>query len=93
MDTILTLKKEIRDAADVVAAAFFQKLSPKLNNLSKAEAYEMAGRRWIDDQIKRGNIKGYRIGNGGKNSKIYFSRLEIAALMLAESTYEAELKE
>lgn len=69
--------------AAVAADAVVARLYPQLDELSKSQAEELHGRRWLDYHIKAGNIVPRRKGSA-RNSKKVFSRMEICALWEAE---------
>lgn len=69
--------------AAVAADAVVARLYPQLDELSKRDAEELHGRRWLDFHIKAGDIAPHRKGHA-KNSKMVFSRMEINALWEAE---------
>jgi len=74
------------------ALATLKLQNPSFDEVTKSEAYKIAGsRRWLDGHIKKGNITPVRRGTA-KNSPVYYSRLEIAALKEAEATLKAEPK-
>lgn len=86
------LKNEIIETTQLAALAILQLQNPAFDEVTKSEAYEIAGsRRWLDFQIKKGNIKGRRRGKA-PNSPIFFSRLDIAALKRAEKTVHQIIK-
>ena len=84
MATIASDFNEILHLATIVAAAIVRQTHPNDDLISQRQAYEEFGRRWI---VKRtapsGVLKPIRQG-GAKNSKLMYSRLEIAALVEAE---------
>ena len=80
------LKTEIMQATELAALAVLRLQNPAFDEVKLKEAYKIAGsERWLKFHIKRGNIKPIRRGTA-KNSPIYYSRLEIAALKKAEAT-------
>ncbi|KAA6352393.1 hypothetical protein EZS27_000343 [termite gut metagenome] len=82
---IITLKQTIIEATELPVIATLKQLYPSFDDVKLNEAYKIAGsERWLKSHIKQGNIKGIRRGTA-KNSPIYFSRLEIAALKKAEA--------
>lgn len=82
---LFTLKQHITEAAELSALAIAKQLFPAFDEVKLKEAYQIAGSvRWLKFHIKRGNIKPIRRGTA-KNSPIYYSRLEIAALKKAEA--------
>jgi hypothetical protein len=82
---INTLKQTIIEATELPVIATLRQLYPSFDDVKLSEAYKIAGsERWLKNHIKQGNIKGIRRGTA-KNSPIYFSRLEIAALKKAEA--------
>lgn len=88
---LYTLKQIILDAAEVTALAVVRLQNPAFDDVKYAEAVKIAGsERWLKFHIKQGNIKPIRRGVA-KNSPIYYSRLEIAAVKKAEAT-ELQLK-
>ncbi|MDL1914136.1 MAG: hypothetical protein FDW93_06415 [Bergeyella sp.] len=83
------LKTEIMEATELAALAVLRLQNPAFDEVKLKEAYKIAGsERWLKYHIKQGNIKPIRRGNA-KNSPIYFSRLEIAALKKAENNAKA----
>lgn len=90
---LVKVKIEFMEAATLAALAVIQLQNPGFDDVKLTEAYKIAGsERWLKEQIKRGNIKGRRKGTA-KNSPIYFSRMEIAALRKAEGTLKAKFKD
>lgn len=88
---LYTLKRIILDAAEVTALAVVRLQNPAFDDVKYAEAVKIAGsERWLKFHIKQGNITPIRRGVA-KNSPIYYSRLEIAAVKKAEAT-ELQLK-
>lgn len=88
---LFTLKQQIYESAQLGALGVIQQLYPALDEVKYAEACIIAGsERWLKWHIKQGHIKGVRRGPA-KNSPIYYSRLEIAALKRAEAELNAKL--
>jgi hypothetical protein len=87
MRDLFFLKRDLMKGAELGALAILKLQNPSFDDVNYREACEIAGRRWLDFHIKKGNIKGTRRGIA-KNSPIYFSRLEIAALKRAEAELE-----
>jgi hypothetical protein len=83
MTTILQNKDLLMRVATVAADAVVARLHPQLDELSKRQADELHGRRWLDYQIAAGNIAPVKKGPA-KNSKKVYSRTEINALWQAE---------
>lgn len=82
---IFTLKQTILDMAEVAALTVLKLQNPAFDEVTTKEAYRLVGnRRWLDFHIKAGNLTPIRRGRA-KNSPIYWSRLEIAALKKAEA--------
>lgn len=90
MRDVFFLKQDLMRGAELGALAILKLQNPSFDDVNYREACEIAGRRWLDYHIKRGNIKGTRRGIA-KNSPIYFSRLEIAALKRAEAELKGEI--
>ncbi|MNE07391.1 hypothetical protein D3C80_1000080 [compost metagenome] len=83
---LFTLKQQIIEATEMAALAILRLQDPSFDEIKLTEAYKIAGsERWLRYHIKRGNIKGVRRGTA-KNSPIFFSRLDIAALKKAEAS-------
>lgn len=83
---LFTLKQTFLDAAEITALAVVKLQNPAFDEVKYAEAVKIAGsERWLKFHIKAGNIKPIRRGTA-KNSPIYYSRLEIAAVKKAEAT-------
>jgi hypothetical protein len=82
---IFSLKQMYMELGEIVAKATVKQLYPAFDEVKLNEAYQIAGsERWLKYHIKQGNIKPIRRGTA-KNSPIYYSRLEIAALKKAEN--------
>lgn len=90
---LFTLKQVYLDGAETAALAVMKLLNPSFDQVKYSEAVKIAGsERWLKYHIKKGNITKLRGGTGtAKNSPIYYSRLEIAAVKKAEAA-EATLK-
>ncbi len=70
--------------SEIAALNVLRLQNPAFDEVRLNEAYKIAGSvRWLKSHIKAGNIKPIRRGTA-KNSPIYYSRLEIAALKRAE---------
>jgi len=83
---LFTLKQTFLDAAEITALAVVKLQNPAFDEVKYAEAVKIAGsERWLKYHIDKGNIKKIRRGTA-KNSPIYYSRLEIAAVKKAEAT-------
>lgn len=83
---IYTLKQQIIEATEFAAMAVLRLQNPSFDEVKLSEACKLAGsERWLKYHIKKGNIKPIRRGTA-KNSPMYFSRLEIAALKKAEQS-------
>lgn len=88
---LYSLKKQIMETTELAALAVLRLQNPAFDEVKLKEAYRIAGsERWLKFHINRGNIKPIRRGNA-KNSPIYYSRLEIAALKKAEAELEIKL--
>lgn len=73
------------ETVELAALAVLRLQNPSFDEVKLNEAYQIAGsERWLKYHIKQGNIKPIRRGTA-KNSPIYYSRLEIAALKKAEN--------
>lgn len=89
---LYTLKRQIIETTELAALAVLRLQNPSFDEVKLKEAYQIAGsERWLKYHIKKGNIKPIRRGTA-RNSPIYYSRLEIAALKKAEATLQAEFK-
>ncbi len=81
---LFTLKQQIVETTELAALAILRLQNPSFDEVKLKEAYRIAGsERWLKYHIKHGNIRPIRRGTA-KNSPIYYSRLEIAALKKAE---------
>lgn len=88
---LYSLKNEIIEATELAALAVLRLQNPAFDEVKLKDAYKIAGsERWLKYHIKQGNIKPIRRGTA-KNSPIYYSRLEIAALKKAETTFKANI--
>lgn len=84
---VFTLKQQIIEATELAALSVLRLQDPAFDEVKLKEAYRIAGsERWLKHHIKQGNITPIRRGPA-KNSPIYFSRLEIAALKKAEHVF------
>ncbi|EGK00473.1 hypothetical protein [Dysgonomonas gadei] len=82
---IFTLKKAIIEASDVSVLGVMKQLYPAFDEVKFEEAVRIAGsERWLKYHIKKGNITKIRRGTA-KNSPIFYSRREIAAVKMAEA--------
>lgn len=91
MRDLFFLKKDLMKGAELGALAILKLQNPAFDDVNFKQACEIAGsRRWLEGHIRKGNIKGTRRGTA-KNSPIYFSRLEIAALKRAEAELTCEI--
>lgn len=77
-------KELLLRVARVTADAVMALMQPSFDELSKREAEQLHGRRWLDYHVAAGNIQPRRKGHS-RNSKLVFSRTEICALWEAES--------
>ena len=85
MIDIVALKQIIIEATELAALAVLRLQNPAFDEVTKTEAYKIAGsRRWLDYHIKAGHIEPIRRGRAA-NSPVYYSRLDIAALKKAEA--------
>ena len=80
---LFTLKQEMMEMAQLAVLAITKESAPISDELTTRQAYEKFGRRWVDRQIKQGNIKGHRKGPA-VNSPVIYSRFELMALTHAE---------
>lgn len=73
--------QDIVQMADVIAAAVVRRMKPSDDNITKRQAFEEFGRKFIERHTAPlGPLRPIRIGKA-KNSPIYYSRLEIAGLI------------
>lgn len=88
---IFGLKQTIMETTELAALAVLKLQNPSFDEVKYKEACKIAGSvRWLRYHIQAGNIKPIRRGNA-KNSPIYYSRLEIAAVRKAETTLTMKL--
>lgn len=85
-----TRADEIRRYAEIGARLVLKELKPLSDELSIRQAYNLYGRRWITQQMEKGNLKGHRKG-AAQNSPIILSRVDIECLREAEMQ-EAEIQ-
>lgn len=89
---LFTLKKEIIEAGEIAALSVMRLQNPSFDEIKYSEAVKVAGsKRWLDYHIKKGTITQIRRGTA-KNSPIYYSRLEIAAVKKAENVTDLKFK-
>ena len=82
---LFQLKQEIVEAGELAALGVVKIVYPAQDELSYVEACRMVGsRRWIDRHVKAGSLSTHRRGTA-KNSKKFFSRMDIYALKKAEA--------
>lgn len=83
---LFRLKQAIIEASDVSVLGVLQHLYPAFDEVKFEEAVKLArSKRWLRYHIKAGTITQIRHGTA-KNSPIYYSRREIAAVRMAEAT-------
>jgi hypothetical protein len=83
--TLQQTKQQLIDAAQLGALAALKQYAPGSDEVKAKEAYKMVSRHWVLWHTKRGNLTPLRRGTA-KNSPVYYSRLEIAALRQAETS-------
>lgn len=84
---LFALKQAIIESGEVAALSVLKHLYPSFDEVKFEEAAKLAGsKRWLRFHIKEGNITQIRHGEA-KNSPIYYSRREIAALKQAETKF------
>lgn len=89
--TIAQYFEEINQLATVIAAAIVRQTRAKDDLISQRQAYAEYGRGWIKKRTApQGKLTPVRQG-GAKNSKLMYSRLEIAALVEAERRQQQEM--
>jgi len=87
---LFELKQQIIEAGEIAALAMVKMVYPAKDEVSYTEACKIAGcREWLDFHEKAGRLKSHRRGQA-KNSKRFFSRIDIYALKKAE-TMQAQL--
>lgn len=75
---------EVMASADLLAAALIRRMRPGDDEITQRQAYDEYGRAWImRNTYPEGVLRPRRIG-GSKNSRLMYSRTEIAALMEVE---------
>jgi hypothetical protein len=82
-DTICTLKTEILDLVNIIAAAAIRLQAPCDDEVTTRRAWREFGRTWLEYQVSRDRVKSRRKGPY-KNSPVVFSRTELLALKEAE---------
>lgn len=91
MTTIANDFTQIMHLATVIAAAVVRQTRAKDDLISQRQAYEEFGRRWIEQRTApQGVLTPVRQG-GAKNSKLMYSRFEIAALIEAERRHQEQM--
>ena len=84
MIDLFQLKQQFLEIGEITAWAVVRIIQPEGDEVCYSEACKLAGnRRWIDFHEKAGNLTPHRRGTA-KNSKKYFSRMEIYSLKQAE---------
>lgn len=84
MKSTAQMFNEVMASADLLAAALLRRMKPGMDEISQRQAYDEYGRRWImRNTYPEGVLRPRRIG-GSKNSRLMYSRTEIAALMEVE---------
>jgi hypothetical protein len=91
MATIAQDFQEIMQLATVIAAAIVRQTRAKDDLISQRQAYDEYGRRWIEQRTApQGTLTPVRQG-GAKNSKLMYSRFEIASLIEAERRQQEQM--
>lgn len=75
---------------ETIVAATLKQQSPISDDLRISQAYKIAGRRWVDFHIARGELKTFKRGTA-RNSPVYLSRTAIMALRKVEAEGEMKL--
>lgn len=89
MKTTAEMFNEVLSAADLLAAAILKRMRPGEDEITQRQAYDEYGRKWImRNTYPEGVLRPRRIG-GAKNSRLMYSRTEIAALMEVERQQRA----
>lgn len=83
MTDIITLKNELLELSELIAATALKHSEPVSDELSTREAGREFGTRWISDRTKRGLLTCRRKGHYQNSPKVY-SRTECLALKEAE---------
>lgn len=84
MNSTAQMFREVLAAADLLAAAIVRRQRPGDDEITQRQAYDEYGRRWImRNTYPEGVLRPRRIGES-KNSRLMYSRTEIAALMEVE---------
>lgn len=90
---LFTLKQSLLQTSYIAALQVLRLQNPAFDEVKYAEAVKIAGsERWLKHHIKTGNIKPIRRGTA-KNSPVYYSRLEIAAVREAERQIQQHANE
>lgn len=79
MDTTGITADNIRVLLKPLVTMIVAEVSPRRDELSKNQAYREYSRRWIDDQVRRGNLTVRYSGN-----RALVSRADIELLIAAE---------
>lgn len=91
MATIAQDFQEIMQLATVIAAAIVRQTRAMDDLISQRQAYEEYGRGWIEKRTApKGKLTPVRQGEA-KNSKLMYSRFEIAALIEAERRHQEQM--
>lgn len=79
MDNVGIIADNLRVVLKPMVAMMVAEVSPRKDELTKNQAYSLYSRRWIDDQIRRGNLAVRTCGN-----RALLSRADIELLIAAE---------
>lgn len=77
------LQKLLENAADYAIKRNIEEYAPKKDQISKNEAYRKYGTEKVDRWVRDGKVSSKRM-SAAKNSKIIFSRAELAKVDAAE---------
>lgn len=79
MDSIGNIFHDLMTASDLIADAIIKRTRPLEDELSTSEAYDLYGRRWVEDRLRTGLLHRSAIGN-----RLVYSRHELECLRASE---------
>lgn len=82
--TTSQLFNEITQSADLLALAIVRRMNPSDDLITQTKAFKEYGKGWIEKNTEpAGVLRTFRKGSAA-NSKVLYSRMEIAALIETE---------
>lgn len=80
---LYSIKELMVSCAELGALAALKTLQPKSDDLTQRDAYKTYGEAWVKQCVRKDLVSKHRKGKA-KNSPVYYSKLELTAVLKAE---------